>query len=455
MLSASSYLDPSSPSAGKGTQSSGGTGVQGFVSSRPPAAIQPPQTQTRSLPGYLRAIPMKSFGVIDKTAEEAPIRTRATASVAESEQEPRSRATDLDDVYDFDIPYHSDDPKDPDFQLVVVKRPHSKAKAADGTPKFIRSFGLKSAPTIQKRRVTAVDPIMVYVCLRTCQNQKSLASSVTFWRALTTLEWWWGMEYWTLYIDTRFNILVLMATWHYSMDGDDWALVPKHDLIARVSQWVAEASSRGPSDLEARKPISETYGRRTFEYYFLPLSKAMENVAIHRYPTGLPGKFTPRAIVPHYHPFSTIGPLTSHVHPHFAIYSVGQKLAKRISQLKGLEDEETKIDDFYTNLAAAASFGHEGDDSELRQIQNRATIDELMSLYTSWSETDGVPQRGSEHPWAHNEKEAEAEEKAEKKAQEKMEKMAAAIENGTVEKMAATIEKELKGKGKMKAKSTK
>ncbi|KAF7340831.1 hypothetical protein MSAN_02112500 [Mycena sanguinolenta] len=396
---------------------------------------------------------MKSFKLIEKNAVEVPIWTRSTASVAESEQEPQRRVTDLDAEYDFDYDYNSDDPKDGDFQP-PAKQPPTKTRGLDATPKLQRSVGNKSTPTVQKARVTKVDPHHA-LCLLTNVPEPETARQFCHVLArsmsqatLTALEWWWGMKYWTLYIDTRFNIFALMATWHNSMDGDDWALVPKHDLITKVSQWVAEASSRDPSDLGARKPISKMYGRQTiFEYYFLPLSESMKKVAIHRYP-GLPEDFAPQAIVPHYHPFSTIGPLTSHVQPHFAIYSVGQKLAKKIGQFKGRGDERIQVEDFYTNLAAVASFGHEGDDSGLRLTQNRASIDELMLLHASWSKTQGVPQRG--HPWAQNPKEGKAAEQAKEKRKADA-KRALELVAADEEKSEEEAEAQTEGKGKAKA----
>ncbi|KAJ7730380.1 hypothetical protein DFH07DRAFT_848899 [Mycena maculata] len=141
---------------------------------------------------------------------------------------------------------------------------------------------------------------------------------------LTMLEWWWQLAYWTLYIDTRYNILILMANWHLAMDGNEWTFVPHHELITGVYAWARAVVEKDPTgyNKNARIPISESYGTKTeFDYYVLPLNKDMEEVAIHRYPAPVDGvPFDRTAITPHFHPFVTVGPLTSHVHPHFHLF---------------------------------------------------------------------------------------------------------------------------------------
>ncbi|KAJ7209381.1 hypothetical protein B0H12DRAFT_1278947 [Mycena haematopus] len=244
---------------------------------------------------------------------------------------------------------------------------------------------------------------------------------------LTMLEWWWQMDYLTVYIDTRYNIFALMADWHFAMDARDWVLILKHDLITQVLRWTEDVVGSDPNDLTKRQPISQMYGKQTeFEYYILPLSTEMKHVHIHRLEPSAnldPTAVVPRAVsVSHRHPFSTIGPITSHVHPHFVIHSAGQKLANLTKNRNPAEYEA-----LYSDLAAAASFGHKADEARSVMVKNRDSIDTLISLYRTWSQSQGVPERGTGHPWRqHLEAPSDAqEERAEKVWQKRKENAAA------------------------------
>ncbi|KAJ6528037.1 hypothetical protein B0H19DRAFT_1083562 [Mycena capillaripes] len=357
----SSLSQPPSPSPNKGKQSAQHGGP----------TIEPPKSSLKR---------RRSGPPIAKTSLSARSLSSVQFEVPDSD-EPQTRVVEVDDVSSTDSSGYQSDPND----LIYGEprqRLQKKTGAADPgpSPKH-RSITKSSVGSVVKRLVKAADPHDA-ICLLTnapkptkaCQYCQVVARR-TKAEILTMLEWWWQMKYWTLYVDTRYiyNIFVLMANWHLAMDGNDWALVPHHKLITSVLEWT-----------------TKSYGDQTeFVYYVLALSEEMEEVAIHRYKED----FSPQTVIAHIHPFSTMGALTSHVHPHFVIFSAGQKLVKMTS---GLSDEAADI--FLDKLADAASFGHKAD----VKTANRNSLGEIIQTYGIWSSTNHVPQPGAGHEWRYH-----------------------------------------------------
>ncbi|KAF8198157.1 hypothetical protein K438DRAFT_1759563 [Mycena galopus ATCC 62051] len=400
-----SSAPPSSPSPAVGR----GKGHTNSVHSQPgkPALKR---FKTNSLPS--RA-PSRSVQFLD-------------SSESGSEGEPQTRVAELEDNDDeFDFSSESDlgHPSDGEYTEERTKR---KAAALEPSP-FKRTATTWSATSVVKKRVVVADPHNA-ICLLTNAPEPTSARQFchivarrTQHAVLTVLEWWWGMKYWTLFIDTRFNIVALMSDWHLAMDSNDWVLVPKYDLIQQVREWTEKVVACDSPDYNfektKREPISQSYtkkGQTQFKYFILPLSKSMKRVAIHRYPQEDSDEdFDPTAVVPHFYPFATIGSLISHVQPHFVIYSAGQKLA---TMTEGMSRSE--VEDFLQGLSAAAFFGREKDDP----IPATYDLTDLRSIYIRWSTTAGVPQRGGGYKWrkhrdAPSEKQEEAAEKAKGKKQ--------------------------------------
>ncbi|KAJ7187186.1 hypothetical protein C8R46DRAFT_1059119 [Mycena filopes] len=256
-----------------------------------------------------------------------------------------------------------------------------------------------SVASSAKERVRQTDPNRAN-CLatnnpfpRACLQFAHILAQATSNIQLTLLEWWWQMAFWTLYIDTHFNIFVLRSDLHLSMDSDDWTLLPHHRVITQIYEWTTAVTEADPTgyNKNQRVPISKLYeGETDFTYFFLPLKDEMKKVAIHRFPTSEPavdttvdGDFDPLDFVTHSYPFTTIGPLTSHVHPHFVIFAAGQKLFKMAEAVS-----EREFKDILARLAKITSFGHDGDaDSQDVISKNLTSLHDIVAIHARWTAT--------------------------------------------------------------------
>jgi hypothetical protein len=117
----------------------------------------------------------------------------------------------------------------------------------------------------------------------------------------------------------------------------------------------------------------------------------MKHVAIHRYNQ----EHDPAATNTHIYPFSTLGPLRSHIHPHFVVFSAGQKLDAMTSSLSRAELELV-----LGRLAETASFGHEGSRDDVRE-ENRKSLQLITEIFDKWSSPIGVPRPSDtpRHEW--------------------------------------------------------
>ncbi|KAJ7233517.1 hypothetical protein B0H12DRAFT_1223030 [Mycena haematopus] len=331
--------------------------------------------------------------------------TSTAAAVVLFEPEPRIRVVLDTDHYSSSDSTERSDPNDSTYE-----EPRQRLTGAAGpgpSPKH-RSITKSSVGSTVKKLVKAADPHSG-ICLLTNAPKPTQARQFCHALArrtkadvLTALEWWWQLDYWTLYIDTRYNIFALMANWHLTMDGSDWTLVPHHKLVTSILNWTntVVAHDHTGYNKNARTPISQAYQdqeQSEFTYYILPLrSEELEEVAIHRYAKDQKAK----TVTAHYHPYSTIGPLTSHVHPHFIIFSAGEKLAKMTFGLS-----EDAIANVIDTLANKASFGHEED----VHTANTNSLVKIMQIYWRWSSTEHVPQPEAGHEWRYHPEEPKSE----------------------------------------------
>jgi len=132
---------------------------------------------------------------------------------------------------------------------------------------------------------------------------------------LDKLEFAWGMERFTLNVDTRYNILRLSPKFHTAFDENKWLLLPETQIIG------AYYDARNTRTLP--KIDAEHYK------YTLIVHEDMWGIPIHRQKDPPPGPSVPLlaedfTYYPYpYHGFPTI---ESHVHPRFIICNSGSKL---------------------------------------------------------------------------------------------------------------------------------
>ncbi|KAJ7226799.1 hypothetical protein GGX14DRAFT_627075 [Mycena pura] len=133
---------------------------------------------------------------------------------------------------------------------------------------------------------------------------------------LTVLEYHWNIPHRTLKMDTRFNVVLIMAEKHISMDAGHWALVPHHADIDKIEKWIERRKGNAKdrsSIADLWKRDSNTTELEKHTYYMLPLSDALRKVPIYRLPLDRELDLK----VPEEHhvfPFKNLGPLTSHIH---------------------------------------------------------------------------------------------------------------------------------------------
>ncbi|KAJ7601607.1 hypothetical protein DFH06DRAFT_1482815 [Mycena polygramma] len=387
----------------------------------PPGSIMNPPAPTRVAP------PQKRHRSSLKSAVSASASVAASVAwggTTYQDAEPLTRAKDDEEEGDSSLDdFNADSPEvdnedDSDYEQPNpnVRRPRTQLGAAQlkHSP-MVRGRRKSSVATLAKSLVRKTDPNHAFCLLTNApMPSKGLQFCHVLPRAtdddtLKTLEYWFQMPYYTLYIDTHYNIFVLQATFHHPMDGGDWALVPHHKLIDSLTEWMDKVLRKDETGFNPtnRVAISKSYeGRLEFGYYFLALTKDMQQTAISRYteiadPEHLEN-FDPRALTPYFHPTASteIGELTSHIHPHFVVYAIGQKLA-RIRKDMG----RMRFNRFVRSLATHACFGHEETENKSIEDANQASLQQIITLHAQWSSTMHVPKptdTGSRARWLYH-----------------------------------------------------
>ncbi|KAJ7226806.1 hypothetical protein GGX14DRAFT_627094 [Mycena pura] len=207
---------------------------------------------------------------------------------------------------------------------------------------------------------------------------------------LTVLEYHWNIPHRTLKMDTRFNVVSIMAEKHIYMDAGHWALVPHYAGIDKIEKWV----ERRKGNAKDRSSIADLWKRdsNTTElekhiYFMLPLSDALQNMPIYRLPPN--PESDPK--VPeerHVFPFKSLGPLISHIQPHFVVFALGARLAT-LEEKMGPRFEKW-LDDLAEN---APSFGYTR--PTVNQIAD--CLQKIRKIYKTWTSDNNLPSDG--HGW--------------------------------------------------------
>ncbi|KAJ6456612.1 hypothetical protein C8R47DRAFT_1165170 [Mycena vitilis] len=331
----------------------------------------------------------------------------STYHVAKPSTPPKDEEADGDSSCDEfsadspDSPEHDND-DDPDYVEPTVRRPRTQLGPVQRQPKpspAARERRKTSVATTVKNRVKRADPNGA-MCLLTNAARPTrglqfvhVLARATDDATLKGIEWWWQMPYFTLYIDTHYNIFVLQSSFHHPMDGGDWALVPHHKLITSLLEWTKKVASQDRTGFNPtnRVPISELYeNQKDFGYYFLALTENMKETVIYRYSDKADlqlKNFTSLTAKGYSHPtFSTqIGQLISHIRPNFVVFAAGQKLAEIRYAMNSLY----AFSEFLARLAETACFGHESQES--MTADNLRSLGNILAIYDKWTSTKYVP----------------------------------------------------------------
>lgn len=131
------------------------------------------------------------------------------------------------------------------------------------------------------------------------------------------LEWWWGLPWRTLNVDVPGNLIFLRSDLHGLFDSNYWMLLPELTIVDQICNTYENLRENAPQS------IYQTYtpGVQKFTYHLVPI-KPMD-VLIGRLNNTSADTNTYSI---HVYPFTTIGPLESHAHPHFVLFNAGEKI---------------------------------------------------------------------------------------------------------------------------------
>ncbi|KAG2006275.1 hypothetical protein CC2G_002605 [Coprinopsis cinerea AmutBmut pab1-1] len=137
---------------------------------------------------------------------------------------------------------------------------------------------------------------------------------------MTAFEYNFGYQHMSLNLDTRKNIFFVSATLRDLFVQGKWALLPEQSVLERYYGKVFPAP-------HARKFFPK-FKEKVFKYTLLPLVAEAQFpiTSIRRYST--PSSDDSRSSYTTYtkFPFEDFPTITSHVHPNFAVYSLGYHL---------------------------------------------------------------------------------------------------------------------------------
>ncbi|KAF4565584.1 hypothetical protein EYR36_002158 [Pleurotus pulmonarius] len=175
---------------------------------------------------------------------------------------------------------------------------------------------------------------------------------------LTKLEWAWGMPYWSLNVDTHFNIQTLSAAVHKFFDREEngWFWLPERSIIAALQKayridkkhrcdvnkaWLPSSSIGGIT--QADLPLQLYKNQHIFNYRFIATEGMKSCCAIRMY-NGSYTSVNPLAFTQHAYPFSQLRQFKLNILPHFVIFNTGMKLDKILGGSTSFDNIYSKFD---------------------------------------------------------------------------------------------------------------
>ncbi|KAJ7491085.1 hypothetical protein FB451DRAFT_1221985 [Mycena latifolia] len=346
-----------------------------------------------------------TYGRRTRSIASNPVGPPATVSDAADPFESEFMSDEVSSEPDVRMEIDIEDEKDelfvPDFNTT---EPNRRREVTEPSPKKRIPVGASILPDA-KERVRITDPHRGQCLLTGTDPNRDVQWAHLLHRAtkgdeLTTIEWHFGMPYYTFFIDTRFNLVALRADLHILMDADQWTFVPDYQTIRIVLEWLEKVhggnSQSNPiaklwvaSDSTKEHPMLKIH-----QYYMLPLHDALKTVALYRR-ANVSAPFDANvAEQRHTFPFNKVGRLSSHVQPHFAIYAAGKKLAAMEKKLT-----ETDFTAWLNTLATNTSFGHPVPkkvteaSTALLHRRNLDSLRDIQRIYTTWTDQGDLPKK--------------------------------------------------------------
>ncbi|THH20792.1 hypothetical protein EW146_g618 [Bondarzewia mesenterica] len=148
---------------------------------------------------------------------------------------------------------------------------------------------------------------------------------------LTSLEWAWGIQYFSLNVDKPTNMIRLKCDLHALFDRGQFIFLPSTNVIEQLYKHELVRAANPNTQLS---PITDKYnGQTIFEYRLVPLGKMGAMCCVLRDPNAPTTVSAADQVlgpeVLHCYPYDTLPVLRSHVLPHFVLYNSGRELVKK------------------------------------------------------------------------------------------------------------------------------
>ncbi|KAF8557059.1 hypothetical protein OG21DRAFT_1494986 [Imleria badia] len=253
-------------------------------------------------------------------------------------------------------PAHDAEAEGPTAEDIETRTTPKSRKVASSIQSFQIGLVLAADPNEGRCLITNVpSPATVQLCHLVAQATKK--------STLSKLEHVWGIKTGQFNLHTRYNVLRLRSDWHTLFDRGQWMLVPEVRIIEELKK-IYLTDECPTSDLRERFENE----KGPFNYYVVPAPSLRDaicrfaNVDSYEHKTYAP-------------PFSELGPLKSHIHPHYVIFNTGQK----ISNVK-------------YNVLVVQMSGFLSQMLSITVEDARLALDSMEDLYTKWTETQGPEQ---------------------------------------------------------------
>ncbi|EIW80216.1 hypothetical protein CONPUDRAFT_165805 [Coniophora puteana RWD-64-598 SS2] len=203
--------------------------------------------------------------------------------------------------------------------ISAISAQHSGSETSgDELSQDFYSLSLSSCtPKIKRRELARNRPYPRPNTRLAPTNVYHLISLQTEEKLLDSLEWAWGMGWRRLNVGSQFNTLPVRFTFEEDVNEDELLLFPE----PRILEMLIDQSDQ-PKFRDTIAPKLNKLFRcqpSTFKFYLVPRSGLQDNVLID---SSAPGQ--PKSV--HTYPYSTLGPILSHVRPQYAVWGTSMKM---------------------------------------------------------------------------------------------------------------------------------